>query len=153
MQPSTGCLGHPDAPPTLLQTGCHVWQSSPPFDHSKLMTIDGEWSLIGSANWDTRSLRLNFELTVEFYDRDLSARLAEIIDAKRADEITLEEIDKRWFIVKLWDAAVRLSMPIFESRLNRGFREGRVLQHPQMPGRRRPHPPRPHDGRDPRARR
>ena len=29
-------------------------------------------SLIGSANWDMRSLRLNFELTVEFYDTDLA---------------------------------------------------------------------------------
>jgi len=32
------------------------------------MTIDGKWSLVGSANWDMRSLRLNFELTLESYD-------------------------------------------------------------------------------------
>jgi cardiolipin synthase A/B len=95
----------------LLQTGCHVWRSPPPFDHSKLMTIDGGWSLIGSANWDTRSLRLNFELTVEFYDKDLSAQLAEIIDAKCVDEITLDEIDRRRVVIKLRDAAARLSMP------------------------------------------
>jgi phosphatidylserine/phosphatidylglycerophosphate/cardiolipin synthase-like enzyme len=61
---------------------CHVWRSPPPFDHLKLMTIDGGWSLIGSANWDMRSLRLNFELTVEFYDTDLATQLAEIIDAR-----------------------------------------------------------------------
>jgi cardiolipin synthase len=95
----------------LLETGCHVWRSLPPFDHSKLMTIDGRWSLIGSANWDMRSLRLNFELTVEFYDMDLATRLAEIIDARCVKPITLEEIDRRLFIVKLRDAAARLSMP------------------------------------------
>ena len=95
----------------LLQTGCRVWHSSPPFDHSKLMTIDGEWSLVGSANWDTRSLRLNFELTVEFYDRNLADRLAGIIDNHRNRPITLEEIDKRPFIWKLRDAAARLAMP------------------------------------------
>jgi cardiolipin synthase A/B len=95
----------------LLQTGCHVWRSPPPFDHSKLMTIDGEWSLIGSANWDMRSLHLNFELTVEFYDTDLATELAKIIDARCVQPITLEEIDKRPFIVKLRDAAARLSMP------------------------------------------
>jgi len=75
------------------------------------MTIDGGWSLIGSANWDMRSLRLNFELTVEFYDTDLSSQLAKIIDARCVQPITLEEIDKRRFIVKLRDAAARLSMP------------------------------------------
>jgi len=95
----------------LLEAGCHLWRSPPPFDHSKLMTIDGEWSLIGSANWDMRSLRLNFELTVEIYDKDLAVRLAAIIDARRIQPITLEEIDNRPFPVKLRDAAARLSMP------------------------------------------
>ena len=32
------------------------------------MVVDGVWSLIGSANWDPRSLRLNFEFNVECYD-------------------------------------------------------------------------------------
>ena len=96
----------------LLETGCHLWRSPPPFDHSKLMTIDGEWSLIGSANWDMRSLRLNFELTVEIYDHGSGrAGCAEIIDARRIQPITLEEIDNRRFPVKLRDAAARLSMP------------------------------------------
>ena len=95
----------------LLQTGCHLWRSSPPFDHSKLMTIDGEWSLVGSANWDTRSLRLNFELTVEFYDSNLAERLERIIDRHRDRRITLQEIDKRPFVWKLRDAAARLAMP------------------------------------------
>jgi hypothetical protein len=81
------------------------------------MTIDGSWSLIGSANWDMRSLRLNFELTVEFYDTDLAGKLAGMIDARCAQPITLEEIDKRPLPVKLRDAAARLAMPyIKESR-------------------------------------
>ena len=95
----------------LLQTGCHLWRSPPPFDHTKLMTIDDKWSLIGSANWDMRSLRLNFELTVELYDPDLAQRLAAIIDERRMNPITLTEIDNRRFIVKLRDAAARLTMP------------------------------------------
>jgi len=37
----------------------------PPFDHSKLMVVDGHWVLLGSANWDARALRLNFELNVD----------------------------------------------------------------------------------------
>jgi cardiolipin synthase len=75
------------------------------------MTIDDKWSLIGSANWDIRSLRLNFELNVEVYDSGLAVKLAEIIASKRVLPIALEEIDKRPFIVQLRDAAARLSMP------------------------------------------
>ncbi|MCZ6605863.1 MAG: phospholipase D-like domain-containing protein, partial [Alphaproteobacteria bacterium] len=48
----------------ILQVGAAVWLSPPPFDHSKIMTVDRVWSFIGSTNWDTRSLRLNFELSV-----------------------------------------------------------------------------------------
>src|SRR5208282_4007740 len=48
----------------VLQRGCHIWLTPPPFDHSKLMIVDGHWVLLGSANWDARSLRLNFELNV-----------------------------------------------------------------------------------------
>ena len=95
----------------LLQSDCHIWRAPPPFDHSKLMTIDGKWSLVGSANWDMRSLRLNFELTLESYDPDFASKLSAIIDARRARPITLEEIDARPFLVKLRDAAARLTMP------------------------------------------
>ena len=104
-------MGGAGAYPAFVGNGCLVWHSSPPFDHSKLMTIDGEWSLVGSANWDTRSLRLNFELTVEFYDSNLADRLAGIIDKHRNRPLTLEEIDKRPFEWKLRDAAARLAMP------------------------------------------
>lgn len=95
----------------LLKAGCQIWRSPAPFDHSKLVTIDDAWSLIGSANWDARSLRLNFEITMEFYDRDLAQRIAGLIDSKRSRPVTLEDIDARWGIVKIRDAAARLLMP------------------------------------------
>ncbi len=95
----------------LLESGCRLWLSPPPFDHSKLMTVDDEWSLIGSANWDTRSLRLNFELTVEIYDAVLARRLAAMIDIKCARPLTLKDIRNRWFPTVLRDSAARLMMP------------------------------------------
>lgn len=95
----------------LLKMGCRLWRSPPPFDHSKLMVVDEAWCLLGSANWDARSLRLNFELTVEFHDSDLARRLSAIIDRKLIDPITVAEIDDRWGIVKIRDAAARLLMP------------------------------------------
>lgn len=42
----------------LMDAGVRVRLTPAPFDHAKLMTIDGLWGLIGSANWDERSLRL-----------------------------------------------------------------------------------------------
>jgi cardiolipin synthase len=95
----------------LLESGCRVWRSRPPFDHTKLFTIDEKWSLIGSANWDTRSLRLNFEITLEVYDEEFAQRLGQAIDMRRAEAVTLEELRRRPLLAKLRDAAARLATP------------------------------------------
>ena len=94
----------------LLLMGCNLWRSPMPFDHSKLMTVDDDWCLIGSANWDARSLRLSFELTVEFYDAKVVRQLNNIIDQKCTERITLAEIDGRGRVIKVRDAAARLLM-------------------------------------------
>ena len=97
----------------VLERGCHVWLTPPPFDHSKLMVVDGHWVLLGSANWDARSLRLNFELNVECYGREFAGQMEALIRAKLrgAREITLAEADGRLAIVKLRDATARLFSP------------------------------------------
>ncbi|WP_020180782.1 phospholipase D-like domain-containing protein [Methylopila sp. M107] len=95
----------------LLESGCSLYHSPPPFDHSKLMTVDEEWSLIGSANWDARSLRLNFELAIEVYDREFSGRVSALIDEKCAAPVRLSDIDGRLFVTKLRDATIRLALP------------------------------------------
>jgi cardiolipin synthase len=95
----------------LLESDCRIWLNPPPFDHSKLMTIDGEWCLIGSANWDARSLRLNFEMTIEFRDRALAAALDHVIGARCGSQLTLGDLDERPIAIKLRDAATRLAMP------------------------------------------
>jgi cardiolipin synthase len=97
----------------VLERGCHVWLTPPPFDHSKLMIVDGHWVSFGSANWDARSLRLNFELNVECYGRDFSLEMEEVIGRKLrgAHEVTLAEVDKRSLPVKLLDAIARLFSP------------------------------------------
>lgn len=59
----------------LLQQGCRIWLTGEPFDHGKLFLVDDTWALLGSANWDPRSLRLNFEFVVECQDPDLGLAL------------------------------------------------------------------------------
>lgn len=97
----------------VLAHGCRIWLTPPPFDHSKLMVVDGHWVLLGSANWDARSLRLNFELNVECYNRGLAHDLAAVIGKKLhgAHEVTLAEVDARTIPGKLRDAAARLFSP------------------------------------------
>jgi cardiolipin synthase len=97
----------------VLERGCHIWLTPPPFDHSKLMIVDGHWVLLGSANWDARSLRLNFELNVECYGREFAAEMEKLIERKisTAREVTLAEVDGRSLPGKLRDAIARLFSP------------------------------------------
>jgi cardiolipin synthase len=95
----------------LLDDGVRIWRSPPPFHHSKLMVVDGEWCLIGSCNWDIRSFRLNFELCMEVYDRDLAAVLTKLMNDVRTLELTQAELDARSLPVRLRDAGARLMLP------------------------------------------
>jgi cardiolipin synthase len=97
----------------VLERGCRVWLSPPPFDHSKLMIVDGQWTLLGSANWDPRSLRLNFEFNVECYDAALAHALESIVQAKlfRAQRLTFAKVEGRSLPIKLRDGVARLFTP------------------------------------------
>ena len=97
----------------LILTGCRVWRSSGTFDHSKLFTVDGGWSYVGSSNLDPRSLRLNFELDLEVYDRALAQQLDARIDAtiSSAERITIRSLMRRPFLLRLRDKIVWLASP------------------------------------------
>lgn len=97
----------------LLASGCRVFLSPPPFDHGKLFLVDDAWSLIGSGNWDSRSLKLNFEFQVECYDPALGRRLRYTFEQRlaRARELTLAELRSRPFLVRLRDGLAGLFTP------------------------------------------
>jgi cardiolipin synthase len=97
----------------VLERGCRVWLSPPPFDHTKLTVVDRAWVLFGSSNWDPRSMRLNFEFDVECYDLELAAALHDDFTARRrqAREVTLQEVDGRSFPARLRDGLARLLAP------------------------------------------
>jgi cardiolipin synthase A/B len=97
----------------LLERGCRMWLSPPPFDHTKLMLVDDVWTLLGSANWDPRSLRLNFEFNVECYDRELTGCLVEQVTTTigAARSVTFEDVERRPLPVKLRDGIARLASP------------------------------------------
>lgn len=97
----------------LLERGCRIWLSPPPFDHSKVLVVDDCWSLVGSTNWDPRSFRLNFEFNVECYDLELAHTLASWFDQQleRSRETSLAEVDARTIPVRLRDGIARLLTP------------------------------------------
>ncbi len=84
-----------------------------PFDHSKLMTVDGHWAALGSANWDARSMRLNFEFLVECYDQGATEAIDALIDRKLigAVQLTRGALERRSVFGKLCDASARLFLP------------------------------------------
>lgn len=97
----------------ILKRGCEVYQSAFPFDHTKVMLVDDSWSLIGSSNWDPRSLRLNFEFNVECYGAELNQQITEIIDAKiaAATPLTLDDLEARNLLYKIRDGIARMATP------------------------------------------
>jgi cardiolipin synthase len=99
--------------PPVLEAGCRVWYTPPPFDHTKLMVVDGAWSLIGSGNIDPRSLRLNFEFSVECHSRALATELDLDVQRRlaRARRVTLGDLARRPLPVKLRDGIARLLAP------------------------------------------
>lgn len=99
--------------PPLLKHGVAVYWTRAPFDHGKLMVVDDSWAWVGSANWDPRSLRLNFELAIECYDRGFALQCAELVERKLvgARRATLAELAARPGWMQLRDGAVRLLKP------------------------------------------
>lgn len=97
----------------LLQYGARIYYQPPPFVHSKFLLVDEAYSLIGSANLDPRSLRLNFEFCLEVYDDRLNASLTRHFDdlREKSREVSLEEVDGRPLSQKLRDSFAKLFSP------------------------------------------
>ncbi|MBT8145808.1 MAG: phosphatidylserine/phosphatidylglycerophosphate/cardiolipin synthase family protein, partial [Gammaproteobacteria bacterium] len=77
--------------PYYLEKDIAIHFQPPPFAHTKAMIIDDNYSLVGSANLDARSLRLNFELGVEIFDPQLNQQLATYMEGKVQQSSRLTE--------------------------------------------------------------
>lgn len=67
----------------LLKRNIKIYRTQPPFDHSKILLVDREWAFIGSANWDVRSLKLNFECNMECIDKEFASQLDAVFTRKK----------------------------------------------------------------------
>ena len=97
----------------LINSGVKIYYQSPPFDHSKVFVVDGYYSLMGSANIDPRSLRLNYEVGVEIYDSTLAEELLQYANNAilQSSLLTEDELNQRTLLVKIRDGIAWLFSP------------------------------------------
>lgn len=97
----------------LLKWDVAVYYQPAPFSHTKFLVIDGHYCLLGSANLDQRSLRLNFELGLEVYCAEFGSRLLKHFDTvvHRSRLIELAQLQARRLPTRLLDATAWLFSP------------------------------------------
>lgn len=81
----------------LLEAGVEIYEYDKGMLHAKEVIVDGRWAMVGSANMDIRSFRINFELTGLLYDEPLARQLQTNFDALRAEARRIRDYDlKDW---------------------------------------------------------
>ena len=98
----------------LLPWGVRAYTFDGGFVHAKTAFVDDAISSIGSANWDIRSFRLNFETNVVIYDPSVTRLNRELFekDLEGCTEITLEGYRKRGLLVRIKEGISRLITPV-----------------------------------------
>ncbi len=98
----------------LLGYGIRIFERKPPFLHAKAMLVDDDWAVVGSANMDVRSFRLNFEANLEVRSRSFARALRVAIedDIRNAVPIYLPTFRQRSPVVQVAERACALLNPL-----------------------------------------
>lgn len=98
----------------LLEAGVRVHLHSPGLLHSKTMLVDDSFALVGTANFDVRSLSLNFELNTLIFDRATVEELSRIHAGYLASsrQLVSEEWSRRGTAKRLAEGTARLFSPL-----------------------------------------
>ncbi len=97
----------------LLAAGIKVYEYGPRMLHTKALLVDDGLALIGTANFDNRSFRLNFEVSMLFLDHDIAGELAALIEHEFASAPRVREDRQRpLFRARLPEALARLGAPL-----------------------------------------
>jgi cardiolipin synthase len=100
--------------PEVLAANVRVYEYEPRFIHAKTIVCDDDVGVIGTANLDNRSFRLNFECAVVLFDEDVNRQLANafIEDQRFCREITLRDFERQGLWPRLGQAGARLISPL-----------------------------------------
>ncbi len=96
----------------LAKAGIVVFQYGPPMLHAKTMIVDETVALIGTANLDNRSFRLNFEIAAAFYDPRVIERLADRFAEDRAASKPFRVRKRNPKLTVLIESLARLTSPV-----------------------------------------
>ncbi len=98
----------------LLDAGVRCYEYTKGFIHSKVISMDGMISSIGTANMDIRSFKLNFEINAFIYNEQVTAQVDKQfeIDFKDCREITKEIYESRSRLTRVREAFSRLISPL-----------------------------------------
>ena len=98
----------------LLETGVQIHEYQEGMLHQKMMIVDRHFATVGSANFDLRSFRLNFELIALLYDPELVSKLDMVLtqDMARSMQISLGDWRARPFRARVAEGFGRLCSPI-----------------------------------------
>jgi cardiolipin synthase len=98
----------------LLEAGVEIFEFDAGVLHSKILSVDERWSMLGSANMDVRSFRLNFEITALLYDAAVAKRIDDDIEAfiARSRPITRPIGVSKGFVKELAEGVARLFAPL-----------------------------------------
>ena len=98
----------------LLKAGINVYLFKNGFNHSKSISIDGEYCIIGSANMDNRSMNNDFEITSIWYSPKCAAVMESRFekDLNRCSKLSISKWKNRPAIQKVWESIARLVSPL-----------------------------------------
>ncbi len=94
----------------LLEIGAKIYVYNPGFLHAKTITVDGEVASVGSANFDIRSFRLNFEVNAFIYDPEVTLELEKLFknDMDKCTNLTEHSYKNRSLFIKFKESISRL---------------------------------------------
>lgn len=98
----------------LRDLGIRFYEFRPGFLHEKVMLVDDEVGVVGTANFDNRSFRLNFEVTAVVADADFVAEMAMMLEADfaRSEVLDPSSLARRPFFWRLGVRLARLLSPV-----------------------------------------
>ena len=98
----------------LLESGVRIFEYTPGFIHAKSICMDSKVSIVGTANFDFRSLYLHFENCVLFYKSSCVADVEKdfLETQEKSREITVQEIKKKGALYGLLQAVLKVFSPL-----------------------------------------